>query len=248
MSSFMHTLRAGTVGALALAALTACSSSDSMINGRSAVSLSFAPQSGGAAADRVPSGIFAAAVPITNGGNTLDLTSAELNISKVELHSVNGGDMETECDDGKGCGSVASTPLVVTLTPTGAVVTVATAIVPAGTYREIGVKVASVRLVGTYNTKAFDVVVPVNVEREIEFKPPVTIGGASDVARNITIAVPLTAWLTNADGSLIDPSKLATDASLRATVVSRIRASLRAFRDDNRNNRDDDNDERDGRG
>ena len=196
--------------------------------------------------DRVPSGVLAAAVPITNGGHTLDLTSAALNISKVELHSTTSGEMETECDDGHGCGVVASTPLVVTLTPTGAVVTVATAIVPAGTYKEIGVKVSSVRLVGTYDAKAFDVVVPVNIEREMEFKPPVTIGGSSDVARNITIAVPLTNWLRNPDGTLVDPAKLATDSSVRAAVVSRIRASLRAFRDDNHNNRDDDNDEPDG--
>ena len=248
MSSITHTLRAGTIAALALTALTACSSSDSLTNGRSTMSLSFAPQGASATADRAPVGVSASASPITSGGHTLDLTSAAINISKVELHTADRGDMDNnECDEGKGCGTVANTPLVVTLTPTGAVVTVATAIVPAGTYREIGVKVASVRLVGTYDTKAFDVVVPVNVEREMEFKPPVTIGGATDVSRNITIAVPLTTWLTNGDGTLVDPSTLATDASARAAVASRIRATLRAFRDDNRNNKDDDNDEKDGR-
>ena len=244
MSYSTNTIRLSAL--VAVTALAACSSSDSMVNGRSAVTLSFTPQGSTASADLLPTGVPASAVPITNNGHTLDLTSAALNISKVELHTAGKGEMETECDDGHGCGAIASTPLVVTLSPTGAVVTVATAIVPAGTYREIGVKVSSVRLVGTYDTRAFDIVVPVNVEREMEFKPPVTVGGSTDAARNITIAVPLTTWLTNADGTLIDPAKLATDASLRASVAARIRASLRAFRDDNHNSRDDDNDEHEG--
>ena len=247
MSYSTNTLRAGVVAAVALTSLAACSSSDSLAaNGRRSVSLSFAPQGAAATADRVPSGASLSAVPITSNGHTLDLTSVALNISRVELHTVDKGETETECDDGHGCGAVASTPLVVTLTPTGAVVTVATALVPPGTYREIEVKVSSVRLVGTYDAKAFDVVVPVNVKREMEFNPPVTVGGASDGARNITIAVPLTTWLKNADGSLIDPARLATDESLRASVASRIKASFRAFRDDNHNNRDDDNDEHEG--
>ena len=246
MSYSTNTIRAGVAAAIALASL-ACAGSDSLTaNGRRSVSLSFAPQGTSASGDRVPAGASATAVPITSGGHTLDLTSAALHFSKVELHTVDKGDVETECDDDHGCGAVASTPLVVNLTPTGAVVTVATALVPAGTYREIEVKIASVRLAGTYDARAFDVVIPVNVEREMEFNPPVSVGGASDVTRNITIAVPLTTWLKNADGSLIDPSRLATDASLRATVASRIRASLRAFRDDNHNNRDDDNDEHQG--
>ena len=167
-----------------------------------------------------------------------------LGITKVELHSVAKGQMENEgCDDGHGCGAVLATPVQVTLSATGGVVTAGVGLVPPGTYREIGVKIGTVRLVGTYDTKAFDVTLPVNVEREMEFKPPVTVGGASDPQRNVTIAVPLSTWLTNPDGTLVDPAKLATDATLRATVAQRIRASLRAYRDDNKNDRDDDNDE-----
>ena len=232
--------RVSAVGVVAMGALAACSASDSMTNSRSAMSLSFAAQG----ASSSSASVSASSIPVTTGGHTLDLTAVTLGITKVEQHNVTKGEMENEgCDDGHGCGAVVPTPVEVTLSATGGVVTAGTTLVPPGTYREIGVKVGTVRLVGTYDSKAFDVTLPVNVEREMEFKPPVTVGGASDPARNVTIAVPLSTWLKNADGTLVDPAKLATDASLRAAVAQRIRASLKAFRDDNKNDLDDDNDE-----
>jgi hypothetical protein len=103
-----------------------------------------------------------------------------------------------------------------------------------------------VHFVGTFDGKPFDVNVNVNVDREIEFSPPVLIGDASDTQRNITIAVPLTSWLTNADGTLIDPSKIVLPGTLRSFVERKIQSTLRAFRDDNHNCRDDDNDEHEG--
>ena len=227
------TLRASLAAALGLVAFTGCASDSITGSARNAVTLSFAAPSGTASAS------LGSNIPITRNGHTLDITSAALNISKVELHST-VGQSETECNDHRDCGALSATPLVVTLGPTGAIVTVTTAIVPPGTYREIELKVASVRLVGTYDGKAFDVVVPVNVEREMEFNPPVSVGGAGDAARNITIAVPFTTWFMNADGSLVDPSRLATDATLRAYVASRVRASFHAFRDDDHDSDDDD--------
>ena len=242
MSSVQFLTRAGASVALAVVTLAGCAASDSTsANARRSLSLSFTSQSS-ASAD-----VAASAIPVTSGGHTLDITSTTLNIARVELHSTQRGEMEnSECDDGHGCSPVATTPLTVNLTSTAALVTVTTSLVPAGTYREIGVKVASVRLAGTYDGRAFDVVVPVNVEREMEFNPPVTIGDSTDANRNITVAITPAAWLMNSDGSLIDPSLLATNATLQATVASRIRASLRAFRDDNHNSRDDDNDEHTG--
>ncbi len=230
--------RLSALAALTLASMTACSASDSMSAqaGRS-LSLSFTSQT---SASSAPS---ASLIPITSNGHTLDVTTVELNISNVELHDTQRGEIDSECEHHAGCGVVASSPLVVTLTSTNAMVTVTTALVPPGTYREIGLKVASVHLVGTYDAKAFDVTVPVNVEREMEFNPPVIIGSATDTQRNVTVAVPISVWFSSADGSLVNPASLATDASMRAAVTQRIRASFRAFRDDNRNSRDDDNDE-----
>ena len=240
---FAHSLlrRTSAVGVVAMGALAACSASDSLTNSRSSMSLSFAARS----ASSSSASVSASSIPVTIGGHSLDLTAVTLGITKVELHSVVKGEMENEgCDDGHGCGKMVATPVEVTLSATGGVVSPGTSLVPPGTYKEIGVKVGTVRLVGTYDSKAFDVTLPVNVEREMEFKPPVTVGGASDPARNVTIAVPLSTWLINSDGTLVDPAKLATDASLRAAVAQRIRASFKAFRDDNKNDKDDDNDER----
>jgi hypothetical protein len=235
------TPRAALGAAIALSAILGCSASDSTRAGAGGtLSLSFASTSTAASAN-----VAAALVPITSGGHTLDLTKVELNLSKVELHSTQHGELEeeVECEHSSGCGVIAGSPLVVTLSPTSAVVTVTTALVPPGTYREIEVKVSSVHLVGTFDAKAFDVVIPVNVKNELEFRPPVTIGDETDTQRNVTIAVSLAPWLTNPDGSLIDPAKISTDPVLRASIAQRIRATFRAFRDDNRNNRDDDNDE-----
>ena len=240
---FAHSLlrRTSAVGVVAMGALAACSASDSLTNSRSSMSLSFAARSTSSSS----ASVSASSIPVTIGGHSLDLTAVTLGITKVELHSVVKGEMENEgCDDGHGCGKMVATPVEVTLSATGGVVSAGTSLVPPGTYKEIGVKVGTVRLVGTYDSKAFDVTLPVNVEREMEFKPPVTVGGASDPARNVTIAVPLSTWLMNSDGTLVDPAKLATDASLRAAVAQRIRASFKAFRDDNKNDKDDDNDER----
>lgn len=202
--------------------------------GASALTLSFGTPGG---ASRSLSGASGAAIPVTIGGHTLDLTGATLGVSKIELESSNGGEFEFSCKESKGCSSLVSAPIDVDLAVNGGVVTVTGAFVPPGTYREVEVKFSSVRLRGTYDGQAFDVVLPVKVERELEFNPPLTVGGAT--AGNVTIEVPTSLWLRNPDGSLVDPRQLATNASLRDQVASRIRASLRAFRDDDR---DDDSD------
>ena len=55
----------------------------------------------------------------------------------------------------------------------------------------------------------------------------------------ITINVAVGTWLVNADGSLIDPTKLTTNASLLAQLKVRIARSLRAFEDRDHDGRDD---------
>jgi hypothetical protein len=189
------------------------------------------------------SGIVASMIPIASGGHTIDLSSVQLNLSSVELHTVQGLNISTKCEHSGGCDTFAGSPLVVDLTPGADAVTVSTETVPAGSYREIAFKVTSVHLVGTFDTKPFDVTVPVNIFSSTVFKPPIAIGDTTDVDHNITVLVSLTPWFMNADGSLIDPTKLATNSSLRSLVASRIQAAFRAFRDDNKNCKDDDNDE-----
>src|SRR5438309_2019344 len=132
-------LKAYALPAFAIAALAGCSSSDSLTAGTGrALSLSFTTQNATAATADV--GVSASAVPVTVNGHTLDLTTAALNISRVELHDTQRGELEEECEHHAGCGVISGSPLVVTLTPTTAMLTVTTALVPPGTYREIGIK------------------------------------------------------------------------------------------------------------
>lgn len=230
---FPHVSRAATTAVLV--ALAACGDAITS-GGRAPVSVSFSSSRSGASPSLTPS---TTQVPITSGGHTLDLTAASLLVSKLEFETASGADVNQECDEGHGCSSVLPQPITVDLNTGGGVVTVTAGMIPAGSYREIEVKVSSVRLRGTYDTQAFDVTLPVSVEREMEFNPPLVVGGTGDT-RNVTISVPVATWLTNPDGSLVDPRALATNATLRAAVISRINASLRAFHDDDRDGNDDD--------
>ena len=231
-------LRTAVAGAVVVA-LGACADLITAGGQGRSLTLSFGTP-GSASASRAPvDGVSAAAVPITIGGHTLDLTGATLGVSKIELETASGASLEFSCKESKQCSSLVSAPLEVDLAVNGGVVTLPGSFVPAGTYRELEVRFSSVRLRGTYDAQPFDVVVPVNVEQELEFNPPVTIGATGQPA-NVTIQVPTALWLRNSDGSIIDPRQIATNATLRAQVANRIRATLRAFRDDDRDDNEDD--------
>ncbi len=229
-------------GAIAVAILAAASACGDLLTagGRAPLALSFANRSSTARSSLGPS---ASLIPITSGGHTLDLSAVALSVSKLELETASGIELEFGCREDKGCSTLLAAPLEVDLNMNGGVVTVKNSVIPAGSYRNIEIKFSSVRLRGTYDSQPFDVLVPVNVEREMEFNPPLTVGGTSTT--NLTIEVSTISWLRNADGSLVDPRRLAVDPVLRAQIASRIRASLRAFRDDDRDDRDDDHEDSD---
>ena len=88
---FAHLMlrRESAVGVVAMGVLAACSASESMTNGRSSMTLSFATQGASSNAS-----ISASSIPVTSGGHTLDLTAVTLGITKVELHDVAKGEME----------------------------------------------------------------------------------------------------------------------------------------------------------
>ena len=206
--------------------------------GRAPLSLSFASASSSGSALQA-----SVAVPITGGGHTLDLTSAQLQIRSVELERAESGEDSDAADsDGEGCQadcqSFVAGPIVVDLPVNGGVVTPFTTDVPAGRYSEVEFDLGAVRLKGTYDGTAFDVTVPLNLESELEFHPPVEVGGSS--TRNITITTPLSLWLRNPDGSLIDPRRLESDLQLRAAFRARVRAMLRSFSDQNKDGEDSD--------
>jgi hypothetical protein len=123
----------------------------------------------------------------------------------------------------------------------GGIITPITESLPTGFYEEIELDFDAVRLRGTFDGQAFDVTVPVRTELDVRFDPPLEIADDTDQL-NVTFAIDPYMWLRRADGALVDPRLFATDASLRAQFVNRIRASIRAFEDRDRDADDSDSD------
>jgi len=192
------------------------------------------------------------AAPITAGGHTLSLTAATITVSRAELKPtmsvVCADDTESAPDDdrspgGNGgdeqddCGEMKIGPTTIDLPLDGSVVTVGADAIPAGTFQELELRLAFIRLQGTFDGKAFDVTLSAPVKGEIRFDTPLVV--TAGTATSITVTVPVASWLTNPDGSLVDPSQLDSNAALRGALVSRIAVSFHAFEDEDHDGHDD---------
>ena len=224
-----------------LGALAGCS--DSTAVGRNGTSqLGFTTSSSVAAG-----AALADFAPITKGGHTLDLTQVTIVVDHAQLKRVNtnacaGDDDEHDAKWGghaESCASVRVGPTLVDLPLDTGMVSLPMNALPAGTYREIELRISLARLVGTFDGKAFDVTIPVETKTEIEFATSLVVTDSTPTS--ITINVPIGAWLTNADGSLVDPRLLSTNEALLAGVKARIAASLHAFEDEDHNGKEDHN-------
>lgn len=87
----------------------------------------------------------------------------------------------------------------------------------------------------------FDVTVPVGTEFELRLSPPLVVGSATDPV-NVSINVDVASWFRSASGAVVDPRSLATNSTLRSEFRSRVRASFRAFEDDDRDGDESDSD------
>jgi hypothetical protein len=229
-----------SVVAIGVGAITACSSSVDL-GANAPTQLSFTTSSSATA------NVSAATVPITNGGHTLDLTQVTLTLDRAELKRTTGdacrGEDESGDDHGgtstatEDCAEVKVGPTSVDLPLTGSLVTLPANAIPAGTFHELELRVSSVRLKGTFDTKPFDVTLPVNVRGEIEFATALVVTDGTPTS--ITINIPVNTWLVNSDGSLIDPTTISASPSLMTTIKNRLAASLRAFEDEDHDGRDD---------
>jgi len=240
-----------THGIALLAALaglaTACSDSTSAKTSASQLAFTTGPALGA----------HADAAPITIGGHTLALTAVTLTVSRAELKpaasAVCADDNEgaddnrtpsgsASADDQNGgghddCGEMKIGPTTIDLPLDGSVVAVPADAIPAGTFQELELRLAFVRLQGTFDGKAFDVTISTPVRGDIQFTTPVVV--TAGTATSITVTVPVATWFTNADGSLLDPSKLNTTPSLLSQFVGRIATSFHAFEDEDHDGHDD---------
>lgn len=203
------------------------------------------------------SAAISAGDPITVNGHTLDVTSVDVTFSEVVLEreegfagggdsegGVDDADSDSEADsdsDGAANEHFRSGPVTVSLPLQGGVITPITTPIPVGTYEELELDIATVRLRGTYDGQAFDVVVPVDEELEAELEPLFVVDDDSD-RLNLTIVLDVTQWFRTSGGVLIDPRLLATSASLRSEFIDRIERDFKAFEDSDRDADDADSD------
>jgi len=201
-------------------------------------------------------GANADAVPITVNGHTLSLTAVTLTVSRAELkpaatavcaddsesadadRSPGGTASSTDNHSGSDeCGEMKIGPTTIDLPLDGSVVTIPADAIPAGTFQQLELRLAFIRLQGTFDGKAFDVTVSTPVRGEIQFATPLVV--TAGTATSITVTVPVAKWLTNADGSLVDPSQLNTNQSLLGQFTGRVASSFHAFEDNDHDGHDD---------
>lgn len=218
-------------GALSAAA---CSGDSTGVDAAAGSSIGFTTRAASASA------ALASAVPITKDGHTLDVKTVTVVVERAWLKR----NRSDECEDDKeswrgfaGCRLVRVGPTLIDLPLDGKVVTLPANAVPAGTFKEVAVRISLVRLMGTYDTKSFDVTIPVNAKSEVEFETPLEVLADSAVA--LTVNFPVDTWLVNTDGSLVDPNALVGSPSLMSSVKRRIAASIRAFEDNDHDGRED---------
>jgi hypothetical protein len=188
-----------------------------------------------------PTAALAAVVPVTKSGHTLDLTVVTVTVAHPELK----GATTDLCADDEGsggkdhgsCSEVHAGPVSTDLPPDGSLVTIPANTIPPGTFRELELRLSFVRFKGTFDGQPFDITVPSDAKAEIEFDTPLVI--SADSATSVTVNLPVLGWLTNSDGSLVDPRTILTSPTVMAAVRQRISASVRAFEDRDHDGRDD---------
>jgi len=168
-----------------------------------------------------------------DAGNGIEITRVRIAIRRLRLESKDRA-VEVKIEEG---------PLLLDAkgeTLAGALVELITANVPAGTYDKLKIDIhpvelapggafedlvdqrASVIIEGTVDGKAFTFVS--SLEAELELERTFTVGGGG----NITLDVDASKWFKAADGTRLDPS----DPANRLAIQANIRASFRAFDDD----------------
>lgn len=250
---------------LGAASLAACAEGTGPNGANRPVSLSFST-SATATASASPSLTPSRSVSFTSGANSLVITKAQLVLARVELQRVGATCASTasagdDQDDEHSCAELELAPSLIDLPVDSSVATALGVSIPTGTYSSLEAKVrpvrteerggtgssafltahpdfanASVRVEGTWNGTPFTYIGTPRAEIETEFNPPVTV----DTAKvNLTIHVNLASWFRDASGALVNPATANAGGANATLVSSNISRSFRAYRDDDRDGRDD---------
>lgn len=257
MSRFFHT-GAGLVVALAAAG---CATGDGTTapaagNGRVVFQVATTPMGASGVAGA------AASVTVTKGTDVVVISDVQLVARRIRLERAPGS-CSASASDGSGehqgsgdqdsstpsCPDLRVGPFLLTPPLTDGTETSFPADLPAGTYRELNVRIwhpsakteddafraahpefatISIRVTGTFNGAPFTFTSDIQAEQDIEFPTAVVV--ASGATTNVTLLLDVKGWFLGHDGGLLlNPGTL--DASTRAQVEQNIRASFRSFED-----------------
>jgi hypothetical protein len=250
--------------ALAIIALTAaCSESNT---GRLSLGFASRPATSGGALSLAAAGDSAV---FTFGNDTIILRSVEIVLREIELKPLEDVagcmDSEAEGEHDDECEEIETGPMLVDVGLGGSVEHAITVDIPAGTFDQMEFKIhkpedhsaedlafiaahpdfasISLRVRGTYSAAGartdFTFTSDLDAEQEIELDPPLVV--AADGAVNVTIRFDIGRWFVNAPRTaLVNPATALAGGANENLVRDNIRASIRAFRDDNHDGDDDD--------
>lgn len=215
---------------------------------------------------QVTSAATATGFSIKSGTDEILITKAQVVVKNVKLKSVaavcaNDDDDDMDGDDEDDCPTIRVGPFLVNVPVNGTDGGRVAVPVPAGKYSAIRFDIhkvsssdsadkvfrqenpdfreISVRLEGTYNTRPFVFMHDVNAKLDVPLTKPVEIGAAGD---NVTVTIDMSTWFVKPAGGLYSPAEGNVPGFVRAKIQNNIRAAFKAFRDKNRDGKDDDDD------
>lgn len=237
---------------IAALVLAGCGDSTGPATG-TGVSLTFASDATGAAA---PVGGPLRA-PITDGTNTLIITSVQVVLREIELKTVETQDCDV-IPEPAGCESFRTDPVLVSLPVDGTTSQEVAITIPAGTYDEIEFDIhkvsdadgafltahptfdqKSIVVEGTYNGNAFTFETNLTQEQKFALVPNLVVGDASP-ATNVTIRFDISTWFRDQQGNLFNPGTASTGEPNESVAEENIKNSIKAFEDRDRDGDDTD--------
>lgn len=196
-------------------------------------------------------------ITIGVGVNTLVITKAQMVVRRVKLKPVETATSTCSDDDSASddCPTIQTGPVLVDIPVTDNAVARVSANVPAGTYSRVSFRIhkatddaadaafraanpnfedVSIRVEGTYNGTPFVFTTDMTEKQELTLASPLVV--EEGTTPNLTIQVDMSSWFKSGS-TVINPATANKGGSNENLVKNNIRASLRAFRDDDRNGR-----------
>ena len=188
---------------------------------------------------------------LTDGTNTLIITSAQLVLRKIELERQ---DVASQCGvepEPAGCEEFEAGPVLVDLPLTGGTDQQVTVDIPPGTYTEIQFTIhkatgdavdsafvrqhpeflnKSIRVQGTYNGTPFTYQSDLDVDQELHLDTALVVSETT-TSTNLTIRVVLANWFKSSNGSLVNPASANVGGANEGIVKENIKNSMKAFED-----------------